>query len=88
MCVSACVGIKVDGRGGSCATEVALSVTNNGPHVSCNCQSCLHKRRELKALTPVFQVLFQSESSFLFFVCRKVDIFYLFTLNLEAIKCN
>lgn len=37
MCL--CVGSEAGGRGGSCTTEVALEVTNNGPHISCSCQN-------------------------------------------------
>lgn len=39
VCVSVCGGLEVGGVGGSCTTEVALGVTNNGPHISCGCQN-------------------------------------------------
>lgn len=49
-----------------------------------------HRRRELWAVTPVFQLLFQAESCFLpFFLSadeRWID-YYLFILNLETLKC-
>lgn len=92
MCL--CVGSEAGGRGGSCTTEVALEVTNNGPHISCSCQNPEDRTQTLggKGGSCGLQLLFEFWSDlkvvFPFFPTERLIDFFSFSKKLILSFCD